>query len=276
LTAAEEDGRFAFGDNWRRFLTVLNDDRIAAAESSLTHMLRVDDLADKTFLDIGSGSGLFSLAARRLGAQVRSFDFDVQSVACTEELRRRYFPEDDDWRIEQGSVLDAEYLASLGRFDVVYSWGVLHHTGEMWSALANAAPLVNPKGLLFIAIYNDQGPISLRWRWVKRRYATGSRPVQEALVGVIGGYFAARMVMNRVINKLLRASETTSNRNGAEARGMSRWYDLRDWVGGYPFEVARPEQIISFYRERGFALVEMKTVAGHGCNEYVFVNDSSA
>src|SRR5688572_10502146 len=123
--------RFEFGKNWSAFLTLLDDDRIAAAVGSLRAMLEVKDLKGKTFLDIGSGSGLFSLAARRLGAKVHSFDFDSSSFACTCELRTRYFPNDQDWRVEQGSALDAAYVASLGKFDIVYSWGVLHHTGEM-------------------------------------------------------------------------------------------------------------------------------------------------
>ncbi len=78
--------RFEFGANWNRFLAVLNDERIAQAEESLKRMLEVDNLQGKSFLDIGSGSGLFSLAARRLGARVYSFDYDPKSVACTREL----------------------------------------------------------------------------------------------------------------------------------------------------------------------------------------------
>src|SRR5207249_12341547 len=121
--------RFEFGKNWSRFLANLTVRRIKLAEQSLRTLLDVERLDDKTFLDIGSGSGLFSLAARRLGASVHSFDFDPQAVACTAELKRRYFPDDAAWTIEEGSVLDTEYLASLDTFDVVYSWGVLHHTG---------------------------------------------------------------------------------------------------------------------------------------------------
>src|SRR5205807_740046 len=130
---------------------------IAEAESSLKRMLEVESLAGRSFLDIGSGSGLFSLAARRLGARVRSFDYDPQSVACTRELRRRFYPDDADWQIEEGSVLDEGYVRALGTFDVVYSWGVLHHTGAMWRALAHAALPVAVGGKLFIAIYNDTG-----------------------------------------------------------------------------------------------------------------------
>jgi 2-polyprenyl-3-methyl-5-hydroxy-6-metoxy-1,4-benzoquinol methylase len=109
-------------------------------------MLKVERLDGKSFLDIGSGSGLFSLAARRLGARVHSFDYDQQSVACTAELRRRYFPSAGDWVVERGSALDRDYLARLGTFDVVYSWGVLHHTGDMWRALENVKPLVAERG----------------------------------------------------------------------------------------------------------------------------------
>lgn len=122
--------RFAFGDNWSRFLKVLDENRIREAEVSIKSMLGLDRLDNLTFLDAGSGSGLFSLAVYRLGAKVYSFDYDPQSVATTHELRRRYGKNEDLWQIDTGSVLDNEYLRSLGQFDIVYSWGVLHHTWQ--------------------------------------------------------------------------------------------------------------------------------------------------
>src|SRR5499426_2822686 len=114
--------RFEFGKNWIRFLEGVWDEQIFTAESSLKRMLEIDSLAGLSFLDIGSGSGLFSLAARRLGARVVSFDYDPQSVACAAELRQRYFPGNAQWVVEEGSALDADYIAGLGKFDIVYSW----------------------------------------------------------------------------------------------------------------------------------------------------------
>src|SRR5690242_2119540 len=168
-----EGKRFEFGKNWAAFLSVLNDDRIAIARQSLSEKL--GSLQGKTFLDIGCGSGLFSLSAAKLGAsRIVSIDFDPQSVACARELKRRYFPAMDSWEIAQGSVLDDAFLATLGTFDVVYIWGVAHHTGNMWKALGNLPPLVGPGGQLYTAIYNDQGLRSRVWTAVKRLYCSGT------------------------------------------------------------------------------------------------------
>jgi 2-polyprenyl-6-hydroxyphenyl methylase/3-demethylubiquinone-9 3-methyltransferase len=198
---------------------------------------------------------------------VHSFDYDPQSVACAAELKQRYFPGDVLWTIEEGSVLDPSYMGSLGQFDVVYSWGVLHHTGHMWTALDQVAPLVADEGKLFIAIYNDRGGASRRWLAVKRFYNRSPRPIQLMLVLTIGTYFQAREALSRMVR--LQNPLPSRQRQPVRVRGMSVWYDLVDWVGGYPFEVAKPEQIFDFYRERGFELERLKTDAGHGCNEYV-------
>ena len=259
--------RFGFGKNWARFLSVVTEEHISAAEGSLRRMLQVEDLKGKRFLDIGSGSGLFSLAARRLGATVHSFDFDPQSVACARELKRRFFSGDPSWSIEQGSVLDAEYVRSLGNFDVVYSWGVLHHTGAMWTALENAALPVSPGGKLFIAIYNDQGGQSRRWRAIKKFYCSGA--VGRAVVCGLGiPWYAGRQF---AIDCLKLQNPTTIYRQYKKRRGMSPVHDWIDWLGGYPFEVAKPEAIFAFYRDKNFELTNLTTKGAlAGCNEFVF------
>lgn len=258
--------RFNFGKNWRNFLSVLNDRRIIEAEAALKQMMGRDDLIGLSFLDVGCGSGLMSLAAYRLGAKVRSFDYSQESVACALELRSRFAANDSAWVIERGDVLDEAYLQSLGRHDVVYSWGVLHHTGEMWKALANVDSLVADKGQLFIAIYNDQGRISERWSFLKRRF--NSAPDWLKLVMVIGTV-AHFWTMTVLLDAIKRGDPLRSWRN--QPRGMSPWYDAIDWIGGYPFEVAKPEEIFDFYRQRGYGLMRLKTCGGSiACNEFVF------
>lgn len=263
--------KFEFGKNWEHFLKILDETRILEAEKSLKKMLEVEELNNKRFLDIGSGSGLFSLAARRLGGTVHSFDNDSLSVACTQELKRRYFPDDASWVIEQGNVLDITYLDTLGTFDIIYSWGVLHHTGNMWEALGNIVRLVDEKGILFISIYNDQGFLSQFWKYVKRRYTRSSGPMRVFMllwVGVV-------LQTGGALIRFLRGENPLPFKTWVEkkkSRGMSVWHDLVDWVGGYPFEVAKPEEVFDFYRQRGFELVRLKTRGGSlGCNEYVFV-----
>lgn len=262
--------RFQFGENWRRFLTYLDEERITEAERSLCSMLELREFVGKSFVDVGCGSGLFSLAAMRKGAnRVHSFDIDPQSVACAQQLKRLYFSEADNWTIQQGTVLDETYLTSLGKFDVVYSWGVLHHTGNMWLGLQNVAPLVAAGGKLFIAIYNDQDTQSFIWRAVKKRY---NRSVAWRLIikPIFGSYFVGRGLIKDVL--ISHKNPLTRYREYKHSRGMDYFTDLRDWLGGYPFEVARPEVIFDFYRVKGYELAKLRTAGvGHGNNEFVFV-----
>jgi 2-polyprenyl-6-hydroxyphenyl methylase/3-demethylubiquinone-9 3-methyltransferase len=265
----DQGARFKFGANWAKFLECLSAERIQLAEHSLAAMLACNGLSGKRFLDVGSGSGLFSLAARRLGATVYSFDYDETSVACTAELKRRFFDNDQHWLVAQGSALDADYLAQLGQWDVVYSWGVLHHTGAMWQALENVIPLVAPEGQLYIAIYNHQQVMSRIWLAVKRTY----NRLPSYLRWMVIVPAMVRLWGPRTIYDLLRGRPFHTWRHYAEhsLRGMSAWRDVVDWVGGYPFETAKPEEIFDFYRQRGFELERLKTCGGGlGCNEYVF------
>lgn len=270
MSSKEDEGRFPFGRNWQHFVNSLDEDRIIRATHSLIRMLGLVNLEGKSFLDVGCGSGLYSLAARHIGARVVSFDLDPHSVACAKELKRRYFPDDYNWKVERGSVLDESYLRSLGQFDVVYSWGVLHHTGDLWPSLRNVAPLVSEGGKLFIAIYNDQGGASRRWAVVKRLYNKYPQPMKFMIVLSLGAFFELRSALIKTI-RLQNPLPFKDWRERTEDRGMSTWTDLVDWVGGYPFEVAKPEDIFDFFREKGFVLERLKTCGGgHGCNEFVF------
>ena len=257
--------RFAFGANWRRFVETVDEEKITAARESLERALAVADLTHRSFLDVGCGSGLFSLAANRMGAEIRSFDFDLESVAATTELRQRFAP-DSRWRVERGSILDERFTTGLGRHDIVYSWGVLHHTGDLWRALDATTRLVRDGGLLFVSVYNDQGLKSRLWTRVKRRY-NASGPVGRATLVALSAACLRWQVPARSLVRAIRRENTPPP---IRVRGMSAKHDLVDWVGGYPFEVARPEQVFDFLRARGFELRYLKTCAGGlGCNEFV-------
>jgi len=177
-------------------------------------------------------------------------------------------PEVDHWTIETGNVLDSEWLRSLGQWDVVYSWGVLHHTGDMWRALANVVPLVRADGTLFVSIYNEQELWSTWWRGVKRVY-------NRSVVGkwLVCATFVPAFVVRGAMKDMLVGRDPMKRYHEYHrtARGMSLLYDWIDWLGGYPFEVAKPEKIFDFYAARGFLLQRLKTCGGRlGCNEFVF------
>jgi 2-polyprenyl-6-hydroxyphenyl methylase/3-demethylubiquinone-9 3-methyltransferase len=267
--------RFEFGKNWKDFLRFLTPERIAEAQKSLAAMLGRESLAGKTFLDIGCGSGLFSLAARKMGASVRSFDYDPDSVACCQKLKETFFPGDNEWSVESGSVLDKAFLEGLGRFDVVYSWGVLHHTGSMWEAIENAAARVKPEGLFYIAIYNDQGWKSSVWTALKKTYNRLPPSLRWVFADTLfvlayGGFIFKYTIL---LKPWIPLSDIWNYR---KRRGMKVRQDWKDWIGGYPFEVATPAAIGSFLGSRGFRMDRVKRVKSLGCNEFLLTRLADA
>ncbi len=273
---AETERRFAFGENWSRFADDLDEERIAEAERSLIEMLHAAQLGGRSFLDVGCGSGLFSLAAARLGAgTIHSFDYDQESVATAISVRERFYPNKTDWTIGIGDITDETFSRELGTFDIVYAWGVLHHTGAMWRGMENTCALVAPNGSLFLAIYNSQGRRSEYWRRIKWLYNTIPHRLRIP--------FAVLAMLPMELRSVARATLRGRLRSYGRAwivpreRGMSRWHDLIDWVGGYPFEVATPEEVFRFCRDRGLALTELKTAGGGlGNNQFVFERHNSS
>jgi 2-polyprenyl-6-hydroxyphenyl methylase/3-demethylubiquinone-9 3-methyltransferase len=259
--------RFPFGNNWRRFLERFDERMLEGAVDSLRQILGVSTLAGRRFLDAGCGSGVFSLAATRLGAAVHAFDYDAESVSCALELRRRHGADGCDWVIEQGSVLDKDYLSSLGYFDVVYSWGVLHHTGAMWNAIENVSAAVLPRGQLCLALYNDAGAASRRWAHLKALY--NRVPAVRPLLILFG---LLRLRSGLLVRGFLSGHPLRVWRSyGNERRSMSAWYDLIDWLGGYPYEYASREGVEQFLGGLGFRLDRLTSVGnGLGCNEFLF------
>jgi len=267
-SAAADDRRFGFGKNWKSFLAQLDDARIVEAEKSLQWLVGRQRLDGAGFLDIGSGSGLSSLSARRLGAHVVSFDYDAQSVECTTALRDRFFPDDPDWRVQKGSILDRDYLGKLGRFDIVYSWGVLHHTGAMADAIGNAAQLVLPDGILVIALYRKT-PLCWFWALEKRWYCQASLRAQALARGLY-------VRLMRLGFALLGRNFAAYVSDYGSKRGMDYIHDVHDWLGGYPYESIRPADVAKKLTELKFEHVRSKVhpasigLFGSGCDEFVY------
>lgn len=270
-TEYKKAGHFSFGENWRSFLTTLSPSRMKVAQDSLTRFLGGKNaLKGKTFIDIGSGSGIFSLAALRLGAaKVVSVDIDESSVACARYLKKEE-GSPRNWQIKTASALNQEDLRSLGRYDVVYSWGVLHHTGDMYMAIQNVATLVKPGGQFFIAIYNDyRGMIhgkSTFWKKFKQHYNRSPQVVKHTYEGLYAAYLWLGLL-------LLGRNPIAYVRNYQSTRGMSWWHDILDWLGGDPYEYATPEEMVGFVGGLGFTLQKIQVVDTIGCNEYVFIKN---
>ena len=260
-----------FGKTWMPVLTALTVPQIYHAERSLAARLHMDRLDRKSFLDIGSGSGLLSLAARRRGAKVFSFDSDPQAVACARELRRRYFPDDADWHIETGSVLDQDYLKNLGTFDIVFAENVLNHTSTMMQALENVKPLVAVGGQLHLSIYNDYQEISDRWDRLKRTYKTLPRPAAFLFgLGLIARSEAKPALAHwrqRTLRHWLRS--WVAYEDGTP--GISRWHDWKEWLNAHPYERATVDDVVELYARHGFRLISTSPPrAIFDCASFVF------
>lgn len=250
---------FDFGTNWQEFSRAHADiERLAIAAQSLQTLLDQASLDGLSFLDIGCGSGLFSLAACMLGArQVVGIDINPRSVEVSFHNRGRLMP---NGAVEflQMSVLDRHAMDALGQFDIVYAWGSLHHTGAMWQAIQNTAGCVAPNGTLLLALYNHHWTAPL-WNRIKRSFSRLPRRAQEIAALPLGGViYVAKFIWTR---------QNPLNKQ----RGMDFWYDVIDWLGGYPYEYATPPQIESFVGEMGLRLrKQIPAQVPTGCNEFVF------
>lgn len=249
----------------------LNNEKIENAKQSLVEFL--GDIKGKTFVDIGCGSGLFSLAAYLLGAEkVVSTDIDDYSLWCTNRLKKK-FKGDVNWIVKKGSALDGKFLRSLGKYDIVYSWGVLHHTGKMWSAVEKVSKLVNLGGVYFLALYNEnpcplEGP---SWLWVKLKkfHNSSNRLTKKIMHAAYLSYLVAGITAHG-INPYKYIKNYKTN------RGMNFLTDVKDWLGGYPYEYAAPKEVKQFVEKLGFKQIKSKNARSLGCNEFLFKKEEAS
>jgi SAM-dependent methyltransferase len=258
---------YEFGENWSKYAELIDASRIALAEADFTRILHRDEVAGRSFLDIGCGSGLHSVAASRCGAgSVSAIDIDPVSVSTAQAVLARHAQPGVTWSAQQQSVFDIDPSRT---YDIVYSWGVLHHTGNMNGAIASAARLVGENGMLVLALYRKT-PLCGFWRWEKRLYSEGSEGLRRVLETTYNGA--------RALSFWLRGrSFAAYKRDYAQLRGMEYMTDVRDWLGGYPYESISKAEMLAMASTLGFEFVRGEVrenpgtgLLGSGCDEYVF------
>jgi 2-polyprenyl-3-methyl-5-hydroxy-6-metoxy-1,4-benzoquinol methylase len=266
--------KFAFGRNWARYARHVTPIEIGKATDDLKQLVGPYGINGRTFLDIGCGSGIHSLAALNSGAvHVSAVDVDENSISTTRNLLQGKAAA-DSYDIGKLDILSAAETLGGKKYDIVYSWGVLHHTGNMWQAIDNAIGFVAPGGEFIIAIYRKT-PLCGPWKAEKAFYSR----LHPVLCFPFTLIYAALYLLGIA---LIGKNPYRYVKDYRNSRGMNFWYDCVDWLGGYPYESATPDEIRKFVEGRGLSLIsEYNTRAtrfaglfGAGCAEYVFARQA--
>lgn len=217
-----DSGEFSFGFNWVDYVQkILSEPIIEIHRQDLNRIYDEAglDIKGLNIIDIGSGSGLSSLALLRLGAKsIHSIDVDPYSVEASKLTKFKFGNNAENWNIEHKSVFDND----LGKYDLVYTWGVLHHTGDLSRAIDQAVNSVADNGYLHVALYRS-GPNYPAHLAQKQYFASLDR---KGKIEYLYNYTGGNPYMFNLDN-----------------RGMNTFHDALDWLGGLPYEVYNPDEL---------------------------------
>jgi 2-polyprenyl-6-hydroxyphenyl methylase/3-demethylubiquinone-9 3-methyltransferase len=251
---------FSFGKNWKDYLSTIDEQVLEVARNDIEEWIGTPQIRGKKVVDVGSGSGLSSLCFHNASpAELVSFDYDEHSVEATKSLRNRA-GDARKWKIIRGSILDKAFLDQLGLFDVVYSWGVLHHTGRIWAAIENAQKLCKVGGLTLISIY-QAGDLYRRHLALKKNFNNQSSSEKQKMIEQHALERYPGLTVSDAVNRM---------KSNVVRRGMNEYNDLVDWLGGLPYEVAYPSEVISRFLSQGFLPIRVLEEGQGGCNVYLF------
>ena len=162
-----------------------------------------DALRGKDVLDVGCGSGIATQMLAEAGANVTAVDLTDWAVETT---RRRLaaFGLEGDVRRE-----DAEQLPFADEsFDLVFSWGVIHHSSDMDRALAELVRVCRRGGRIVIMVYHRHSLFFLVYRGFQRFLPLARRlglHFEGAREGETEGLIARHFTRDELVARLQRA-----------------------------------------------------------------------
>ena len=147
------------GTQTREYFEAIENKRYAL-EPEIHQFAQFSRYHGKEVLEIGVGMGTDFLQWNRAGAYATGVDLTEECVALT-RARLLVFGFPDEGRVLQADAENLPFADSS--FDLVYSWGVIHHSPNTRKALEEIVRVMRPGGEGKVMIYNKWSAVSLMY-----------------------------------------------------------------------------------------------------------------